>query len=446
MYFLILNISLCIFFALLAVIGIKYRIWSYIPVNVFGLILCGVTIGMDSLELLSQFRILILLGLFVFIFIFDFFITYRDIPEFTEEDEDKILYLTSPQQFEHFKIIADQRVMKKELDKNNEIAISDRLQALQTWKLGNRAYLRNNYQEALEKFDLSCNWISTSVAYLNQSGVLIKLKQYDDSIALAEKAIEINPQSFEAFMNLGIALQNLLRFDAALTKFEQAANIKPDNFEAWYCCGFLQLKLKSFEKSIESFNKAIHLNPKYYEAWYHKGIGLKNIGKDDLALKCFNQVVKIHPHHFQAYYRKANILNEMDYIDEAITSYNQALKIKPDYIEAWNNRGIVLCKISKTKQAISSYDRALKINPKYYEAWINRGLALDSLGKYKQAMQSYQKFLELAPQDNNKYIKITKRRLSEMKDQFEMKPDKRKKQSKSEPEKNSIEIQFAEEV
>lgn len=443
MYFLLINIFLSTFFIILILVGIKIKIWSYIPANAVGLLVSGATLILDLMDQLNQLRILILLIILIVVFIIDFIITYRDIQEVSNEEDEKIIYLTNSSAFEHFKIIADIRLMKEELDKSVKHSISDRLQALQTWKLGNRAYMAKHYQEALKKYDLSCNWVSTSIAYLNQSGVLIKLKQHDDSIVFADKAIEINPKFYEAYMNLGVASQNLKRLNVALSKFEQAVNLKKDSFEAWFCYGNVQLKLKNYKNAVECYSKSIRLDSNYYEAWYNKGIALKNLGEAEQALKCFDQVVKINPKHYKAYYRRGNILNEMDYNEEAVTSYSLAVKIEPGYIEAWNNRGIVLCKLSRLKEAIKSYNRALKVNPNYYEALINRGLAQDSLGKYKQAFHSYRKFIELAPPEQDKYIKITKRRISEIKEQFKIKR-KRVNKLALEMEKSSLEIQFAE--
>ena len=139
-----------------------------------------------------------------------------------------------------------------------------------------------------------------------------------------------------------------------------------------------------------------------------------------------------------------NILNEMDFNEEAISSYNKAVKIRPDCIEAWNNRGIVLNKIGKIKEAIKSYNRAIKINSNYYEAYLNLGLAQDNLNRYKQAIQSYQKFIELAPSGKDKYIKITKRRISEIKDQLKSKT-KKSETRESGTRESSLEIQLAEE-
>ncbi|MBD3290191.1 tetratricopeptide repeat protein [candidate division KSB1 bacterium] len=443
MYFVIINIALLIFFVSMLVLGIRGRIWAFIPFNIVGFLTASTAIGLDAFGMLNHMRLIILMVLLLIVFVFDFVIAFRDIRGAIELDETKIYYLTSPFAFEFYKIISDQRMMKKELDENNDLAISDRLQALQSWKLGNRAFMKKNYQEALEKYDLSCTWVNTAICYLNQSGVLIRLKQYDDGIALAQKSLEINPDFFEAYMNLGVANQFLNKPDKALSMFEKAVNLKPESFEAWFCLGFIQLRLKKYESAVESYNKSISYNNQFYESWYNKGLAQKQLGMDDLALKSFNKVVNLEPNHYQAHFHKGNILNEMDYNEEALESYKKALKVKSDYVEVWNSRGIVLCKMGKIKLAIKSYDKAIKINPKYSEAWINKALAEDSIEKYKKALESYQKFLDLATFENSKYAKIARRRISEIKDQLKSK-SKPQKKANSDNDKKSMEIRFAE--
>ncbi|MBN2009380.1 tetratricopeptide repeat protein [candidate division KSB1 bacterium] len=430
MIFLLINLSLILFFAFLIFLGVRLKIWAFIPVNTVGCIVAAASIGFDKIGWLDKVWIGVLGSALFFIFIVDVIVTLRDLGTYAEdEDLKEIHYLTSANIFEHYKIIGDERIMKAELDKQYELPLNDRLQALETWKQGNRAYLKKHYQEAIEKYDLSNNWVKTVVSNINQSGVLIRLKQYENAIGLVEQALTHNDASFEALMNYGVLEQNLKRYDEALAKFELAVNSKPESFEAWFCCGNIQLKLKEYKKAIECYNQSIRKNNEYSEAWFNKGVALKSIGEDDQALKCFDQVIKLNPVHYQAFYRRGNILNEMDYNDDAIASYDRAVKIYPEYVEAWNNRGIVLRKIGKLKEAIKSYDRAIKCNPKYHEAWINRGLAQDSLGKYKQAVMSYQRFLEFAPADKEKYVKITRKRIAEIQEKYKSRQKPLKKRT-----------------
>jgi len=432
MYFIIINVLFILFFSFLLYLGIRLKLWAYIPANTLGIIiaLTSILFHYEFLGGLDKLKITVLGSAIVIIFIINLAITARDLRKFDDSDDSReVHYLTNPYTFEHFKIIADERMMKSELDKQYHQALNDRLQSLEAWKQGNRAYHRKQYQEAIEKYDNSNNWINTNVANVNQSGVLIRMKQYENAIPFIEQAISLDSNCFEAYMNYGVAAVNLKRFDDALEKFEQAVASKPDNYEAWYCCGNIQLRQKEYRKAIDCYKQSIRYNNEYPEGWFNKGIALKHVGEDEQAMKCFEQVIKISPGHYQAHYRLGNLLNEMDFNDEAIASYNRSVKINPDFVEAWNNRGIVLRKIGKLKEAVKSYNRAIRCNPKYHEAWINRGLAQDSLGKYKLALMSYQRFLEHAPTEKEKYIKITRKRIVEIQDKFNVKQNPPRKQA-----------------
>ena len=428
MYFLVINVLLAIFFLFLIIFGIKIKIWSYVPINMLGFFLSGLSITLDFTNNLTQLRIL---GLFLgvaLVFIIDFIITYRDIHE-EEQEEPEIQYLTNTNGFEHHKIISDERIIKRELDADNAISFSDRLQALQAWKLGNRAYEKTDYSEALGNYDLSCNWVRTATAYINQSGVLIQLKRFDDSIELTQKAIEINPDSFEAYMNLGIAFQHINKFDEAINAFSRATDINPNSFEAWFCLGNVFQQNKEYERGVNCYSKSLKLNPDYAETWHNKGRALVNLERYDEAMKSFEQAIQRNKSHFKAYYRLGNVLSALDFNEEAIENYDKALRLRHNFVEAWNNRGIALNKVGKLHEAIKSYTRALKSNPDYYDAWMNLALAQDSLGKYKQALFSYKKFLEFVPAEKEKYITITSRRIGEI--QEKLKPDVKQKRPKS---------------
>lgn len=444
MYFIIINIILLVSFVFFLLLGIKIKVWAYIPINTIGICVAAITIILDRFDQLDKIMILVMFGIVVIILVVDLLVTNRDLREIEEDGPKDIIYLTNSMVFEHFKVIADERLMKAELDRYPEIPLNDRLQALEVWKQANRSYRHKQFQEALEKYELSYNWVNTSIASLNQSGVLLMMKKNDTAIPLIEQALKIDNKLYEAYLNYGVALLNMKQPDDALSKFEQATNINPDNFEAWFCCGNIYLKLKEYKAAIECYKKSIRNKNDFFESWYNKGLALKNIGEDDQALKCFEQVIKINPRHYQAFYRKANILSEIDFNEDAIADYNRAVKINPNYVDAWNNRGIVYRKIGQLKKAIKSYNRAIHINPKYYEAWINRGLAYDSLNNYKQALVSYQRFIELAPAEKDKYLKITKKRIAEIQEHLNMK-NKRKNKQLPEPAKKPIEIRLANE-
>ncbi|MEG4326652.1 tetratricopeptide repeat protein, partial [Microcoleus sp. herbarium5] len=144
-----------------------------------------------------------------------------------------------------------------------------------------------------------------------------------------DKALEIQPDSYEAWNYRGRALGNLGRLEEAIASLDKALEIQPDDHEAWYIRGIALRNLGRLEEAIASYNKALEFKPDYHEAWNNRGIALRNLGL----------------------------------LEEAIASYNKALEFKPDKDKAWYCRGIALYKLGRLEEAIASYNKALEFKP-----------------------------------------------------------------------------------
>ncbi len=426
MLFLILNILIASFFLFLIIVGVILKYYTYIPINSIGLIVIGSTLFLEFNNLLTSERIIFLLVILVIVFITNMIYVFRDFKEEITETEARRRkkYLVKGILHEHFKIIKDETAIKNEIEKNKNIPIPERTQAFEMIKLGNQAFEQQNYKEALEKFDLSTNWVESGIGFLNQSGVLLKLGQYEDALVIAEKGAEVKSDFYEAYINQGVALEKLEQYESALEKFKIAAELCPDEYDVWYCQGDALFKLGKLEEAIPLYDKSLQLYGKQFEAWYHKGIALQKIKKEVEALRSFDQAIKLKPNHAKVHYRAGNILCRLNRDDEAIAAYEKSIRLNADYVQTWNNLGITLNKIGRTKDAIKCYERAIKINPKYFEAWLNKALALDSTGQHKKAFESYKKFLELAPNDLEKRRQITRKRIDELKNKFKKKGKK----------------------
>ncbi len=437
MYFFILNILLGLFFLFLIIIGILLKYHSYIPLNVFGLLIVVGTIFLDSYQQLTPGNILLILLALVIIFITNLTYIFRDFrEEVTELDaKRRQRYLVEGILAEHFKLIRDLDVIKNEINRHTKVPLTDRVQSLEMIRLGNEAFNQHQYQEALEKYDLATNLVETAIGFVNQSGVLLKLGQFEDALVLAEKAEQIQPNFYEALLNQGVALEKSNQFEAALAKYEKAATLHPDEYEIWFCAATILFKLDKFEKAIQYFDRSLNLYGRQFDAWYYRGIAQQKLGDDVEALRSFEQAIKIQSSHSKVYYRSGNILSRLNRDFEAIAAYERAIKINPNIAETWNNLGVALNKIGRVKDAIKCYDRATKINANYFEAWLNMALAEDAAGQLKNAYASYSQFLAIAPTKMEHRIELTKKRLNEIKVKINLKDARLKKPGKSKEKK-----------
>ncbi|WP_455393124.1 tetratricopeptide repeat protein [[Eubacterium] cellulosolvens] len=85
----------------------------------------------------------------------------------------------------------------------------------------------------------------------------------------------------------------------AIEFFDKAIQINPKSFIAWIYKGCIFKKLNYPDKAIICYDNAIALKKDFIASWYNKGMLLAQVSLDQIeeAIRCFNEVLKINPNH-----------------------------------------------------------------------------------------------------------------------------------------------------
>ncbi len=119
----------------------------------------------------------------------------------------------------------------------------------------------------------------THGGYLNDEMVL----EYDKAIMCFNRIIEIEPNNFKAFYNLGIAYFNIGEIEKAMNAYRESLKIKPDYKYCLYNIGLVyELTMGELGTALEHYEKALEIDPKFVYASQARNI-LRN--KMDLMKK-----------------------------------------------------------------------------------------------------------------------------------------------------------------
>ncbi|MFB2891739.1 tetratricopeptide repeat protein [Aerosakkonemataceae cyanobacterium BLCC-F50] len=274
----------------------------------------------------------------------------------------------------------------------------------------------NNYKEALEACEIAVagdgSWGERNAAYAwnQRSSALIGLKQYQEALDAAERAININDQFAEAWNNKGVSLWNLEKYEEAQVAIAKAVEINPQYSQAWFNYGRLLSRLKEYDRALENYDKALAGNvsslqtltcnnilnedsseshklqvyPKLIETakgfcaniLINKTAALWNLKKYENALGFINQAIKLNPKSFEGWYNRALVLLDLGQYDEAFTSYDEADKLNPNSFQVLTGKGLALEKMGEDQKALEAYEAALNVNPNYQPAQQYRDLLL----------------------------------------------------------------------
>ena len=262
------------------------------------------------------------------------------------------------------------------------------------------------------QFELAIQYLNRALSlnpdfadgYLNRGTALKGLNRLDEALSSFESAIALRPEYAEAYNNRGIVLKAINRLDDALASYNHALLLKPDYAEAHNNRGVVLKALKRPNDALASYDKALSLNPQYAGAHNNRGNALKDLQRFDEALECYERALALNPGYADAHVNRGNALQELSRFDEALTSYDQALAFETSLAEAHLNRGITLKELHRFSESLESFNQALRFKPDYPEAHNNRGLTFQELKQFDAALASYDQALAIDPDNAAAYF------------------------------------------
>lgn len=144
----------------------------------------------------------------------------------------------------------------------------------------------NELQQAIEagvtRYDLEEIYTILSNAYNG-------LDLYDEAIDAHEKAIELNPDYYTAWVNLGIAYRHKGDLDRAEESYNRALSIEPDYAELHASIGALHIFKGEPEKAIDSLERSIELDPQVAVAHANLALAYAMVGRFEEAEASLHQ-------------------------------------------------------------------------------------------------------------------------------------------------------------
>lgn len=199
-------------------------------------------------------------------------------------------------------------------------------------------------------------------------------------------AFPATPQPAESADELivhGEALIAQRRYADAIRVFERATQLNPARFDAWVNLGHVYGELGRWQDSLIACDQALALDLNNARAWNNKGGALIRLGHSQEALDALEQALALDPAYASAWANKGGVLSLLGRPQEALDAYERALALDPDNAMTWSNKGATLWQLSRFQEALVAFERAQALDPTLDKAWHNkakvwRGVGLDA--------------------------------------------------------------------
>jgi tetratricopeptide (TPR) repeat protein len=207
--------------------------------------------------------------------------------------------------------------------------------------------------------------------------------QPNEAIEAYRRAIQIQPQQPNAYIELAVTLMRQSRFAESAQAFRAAVQIRPDprSLTGLGRVLFQQGQIEGESGAISAFNQALQIDATYSDAYE----GLVGI---------YRFKIQQEPNRVDNYVVLGDLLYLWNRLDAALTTYDQALAIDPNHATAYNGRGSVFLSRSQIPEAIDQFRKAAELDPNHAYALANLGTAFRLNRQLDRAIASYRQALQ----------------------------------------------------
>ncbi len=166
--------------------------------------------------------------------------------------------------------------------------------------------------------------------YVNLGFAYFNAGDYNRSVELTKKALEIDPKASSAYYNLSLTFQKLGDLDQAIEMANKSLSVDPDLEMAYYSLGGLYFEKHAYVEAERAFKTFIGLYPYFPGVHNLLAIVFAAQKRFDDAIAEFQWEIRINPYNTLAHLNLGQIyLHEFHDSQGALRHFKMALMIDP---------------------------------------------------------------------------------------------------------------------
>jgi len=244
------------------------------------------------------------------------------------------------------------------------------------------------------------------------STALWHLKKEVELSNLAQRAIDFDRHSAEAWCVVGNCFSLQKEHETALTFFRRSVRLDPSFTYSHTLSGHEFVANEDFEKAATCYRDALRADERHYNAWYGLGAIYFRQEKHDLAEYHFRKALSINPQSSVLRCHLGMAQHANGRAEDALETLASALHIDPRNPQARYQRATIYMAMDRPEEALLELERVRDAAPREASVHFAMGRVLKRLGRPEQAMRCFLTALDLDPKDNN-LISKTMARLDE---------------------------------
>jgi tetratricopeptide (TPR) repeat protein len=239
-------------------------------------------------------------------------------------------------------------------------------------------------------------WLNLGVARMHVGETEDAVFCFHQASRLAYRtAIRVDGRQPVALWNLALLLESGDAREEAEPLLERLVEIDPASDAAWLRLGAARFHRGEWEASAAAFRKCLEIRPASAEATLNLGTVCYALGQWEEAYSRFEQALRASPHSAPALRGLAAVCVETGDSERALPIRKKLVELRQPMPELTYNLACVLDRQERQEEAIRMYCEVLKENPRSAEALLNLGHILDRRNRRPEATECWKRAMAL---------------------------------------------------
>jgi Flp pilus assembly protein TadD len=190
--------------------------------------------------------------------------------------------------------------------------------------------------------------------------------------------------------NQGFHLHRHHRLAEAEPFYHRAVALDPEFKEAWMNLGLVILARGGRDEALSCERQALRIDPESADA--HNNLGMVHYAQGNIAEaeSCFRSALRLRPDYANATLNLGSTRQLLNHVEEADTLFRRALSLGVDPARAKSNLALALMEQVRPEEAELCCREALALRPDDPEARANLALALLAMGRLEEGFREYE--------------------------------------------------------
>lgn len=281
------------------------------------------------------------------------------------------------------------------------------------FNLGNNAYRRQNFEEALQYFQNEREQHPSADTFVEIGKSYGAIGKPDSAEQAYRQALEGDSTHAAAHARLGQLYEEEGDLESALPHSRKALELEPDNVNYRYVVGTQLFQLNRHEEAVEHLRAVLDARPWHQGAHYNLGQALIRLGRQDEGerylteadsleerqreIERLESVAQDEPEAPERWTRLGDAYREAGRLSDAREAYSVALYLRPGDPQLRDRVAQLAVGVGDYQAAIAHYQDLVRRHPGFIDGWFNLGVVYARNGEVTKARSVWERVLQKEP-------------------------------------------------